>query len=75
MQYRVDYAFNMYFSKSTFYFVSTERFTDLGKLKLKMVVWFKVQADFQYCPSRPIKWCSIQKCQNRLKNNHLASLI
>ena len=29
----------------------TERFTDLGKLKLQMVIWFQAQANFYYCPS------------------------
>ena len=38
-----------------------KHFTDLGKLKLQMVVWFKAQVNFQYCPSCLLKWCLIQK--------------
>jgi len=39
--------------------ISTERFTDLDKLNFPMVVWFKAQANFQYCPSYLQKYCSI----------------
>jgi hypothetical protein len=31
--------------------MATERFKDLGTLNFPMVVWFKVRANFQYCPS------------------------
>jgi hypothetical protein len=30
---------------------TTERFTDLGKLKLQIVVWFRARANFHYLPS------------------------
>ena len=30
-------------------------FTDLGKLKLYMVVWFNAQANFHHCPQLPQK--------------------
>jgi len=39
----------------------TERFTDLGKLNLVIVVWFWAQANLYFCPSCLKKQCSVQK--------------
>lgn len=33
------------------YLFKEERFTDLYKLRLAMVVWFKAQINFRHCPS------------------------
>ncbi len=53
----------------------TERFTDLDKLNLVMVVWFKAGFDFWYCPSGPKKnYASFRSGQKWHKNTFFASL-
>jgi len=56
--------------------ILTERFADLGKLNIPMVVRFWAQANFQYCSSclqKSILDSKVIKIDP--KNNHLASLI
>ena len=56
-------------------FVFTERFIDLGKLKLHMVVWFRFEPIFATA-SATFKYDACFKSgQNWLENNHDASLI
>jgi len=54
----------------------TERFTDLGKLNLFMVVRFYAHANLHYtAPAASKNDAQFKSCHNRPKNNQLASLV
>ncbi len=48
------------------FFISTNRFTDLGKLYFLMVVKLKAQSNFHYCPSCLKNDSKFESCQIRL---------
>ena len=55
---------------------TTERFTDLGKLNLLMVVrCFRLKPIFANAPAAWKNEARFESSQNQHKNNHLASLI
>ncbi len=49
-------------------------FTDLGKLELRIVVWFQPRANFWYCPSCLKKWSLLQKWLESFQNNRLDNI-
>ena len=53
---------------------STEHFTDLDKLKLQRVVWFKAHPIFATAPAASENDACFKSDQHWLKNNHHASL-
>jgi len=54
---------------------STERCTDLDKLKFVMVVGFKFEPIFNTAPAVSKNDAYFKSSQNRLENNHIASLV
>ncbi len=52
---------------------TTVFFTNLGKLKLTMVVQLQALVNFCYCPSCLLKWSSLQNWSKSTQNNQLAN--